>query len=267
MSYTVILKAIWIFPVKSLPGVSIKEVNFDHLGPVGDRRWMLIDANGRFVSQRSNPDMARFQWQRQGEEWVVKGFHGGQCVLPASVDTGQHLQVCIWHDEVKALAAPDEVSRWFSEQLETDVRLVQCTAETQRRVAPDYAEQREEVAFADGFPLLIVNQGSLDALNQQAGLSLDSRRFRANLVIEGAPALAELSASRLTTDSGGTIALVKPCERCNIPAIDPDTAQYQRDVAAAIKEHCHWQGKTIFGMNGIARGIDHLSVGQSLRLE
>ncbi|MCH8532691.1 MAG: MOSC N-terminal beta barrel domain-containing protein [Saccharospirillum sp.] len=267
MSYTVILKAIWLYPVKSLPGVSVNVIGFDNIGPIEDRRWMLIDSEGRFVSQRSNPDMARFQWEQQGGEWIVQGFRGGQCALPSSIDTGQSLRVRIWQDEVSALAAPEEVSAWFSEQLGKDVRLVRCTSETQRLINPDHAEQGENVAFADGYPLLIANQSSLDALNQQAGLSLDSRRFRANLEIEGAPALRELTATRLTTEDGGAIALVKPCERCNIPAIDPDTAQYQRNVAAAIKEHCQWQGKTIFGMNGIARGIEHLAVGQSLRLE
>lgn len=267
MSYTVILKAIWIHPVKSLPGVSIKETGFDKLGPIDDRRWMLIDTRGRFVSQRSNPDLARFQWKQHNGEWIVRGFRGGECALPSSIDSGQSLHVSIWKDEVSALGAPEEVSHWFSEQLGQEVTLVRCTSETQRRIDPDHALQGEEVAFADGYPLLIANQSSLDALNQQSGLSLDSRRFRANLEIEGAPALSELSASRLVTDSGSSIALVKPCERCNIPAIDPDTAQYQRDVAAAIKEHCQWQGKTIFGMNGIARGIEHLAVGQRLRLE
>lgn len=267
MSYTVILKAIRIYPVKSLPGISIPEVQFDALGPVDDRRWMLVDAKGRFVSQRSNPKMALFRCQQQGREWIIEGPGGGYCALPASIDSGPTKEVRIWKDEVIAQAAPDEVSNWFSEQLGMAVSLVKCTEVTHRAVSADHAEPGEEVAFADGYPLLIANQTSLDELNQQTGLSLDSRRFRANLEIEGAPNLSELSAQRLLIESGGHIALVKPCERCNIPAIDPDTARYQKDVAAAIKTHCHWQGKTIFGMNGIARGVGALAVGQKLILE
>ncbi|MHA7878187.1 MAG: MOSC domain-containing protein [Saccharospirillum sp.] len=271
MSYTVILRAITLYPVKSLPGVSVNNVQLDDWGLLDDRRWMLVDARGRFVSQRSVAAMAKFHVHFLEGNWVIEGFRQGvtpRCTLPARVPAGEPSAVRIWNDEVTALKAPAALSEWFSEQLGMAVTLVRYSADTHRQVARDYAQSGDEVAFADGFPLLVANQASLDDLNAQAGLSLDGRRFRANLTIEGAPALSELSAQRLSVvDGSGSIALVKPCERCNIPAIDPDTTEYQGSVASALKEHCHWHGKTIFGMNGIARGLDRLVVGQRMRLE
>lgn len=257
---------LWIYPVKSLPGVAVPSLAFDPAGPVGDRRWMLVDEKGRFVSQRGTPGLALFRVEL-GEDGVrVTAPDGDAIRLPEGADAGSGRTVTIWKDTVPAWEVSTELSDWFAAKLDRGVRLVFTGTISPRRIPDTATDDSERVGFADGYPLLVCSQASLDRLNRDAGLALDSRRFRPNVVVAGLPADVELELGALRFERG-RIDLLKTCARCNIPAIDLQTAVYDKQVAAAIKTHCQWQGATVFGVNGVARGLGTLRTGDQARLE
>ena len=266
MSFTAQITALYHYPIKSFAGIQVDRLLFDAAGPVDDRRWMLINAKGRFVSQRDMPELANFGVQAQGEGYRISAPDGDFRDLTQSVASQAPITVTVWKDELDGWEVSTELSAWFSDKLGKAVRLVYVGTDSQRRVPDPAALDHERVGFADGYPLLLCNQSSLDGLNERAGAELDVRRFRPNLVVTGLPMDQELELGRLTL-ADGHLQLLKPCERCSIPAVDPDSGVYQREVAAALKAHSRFNGKTIFGMNAVARGVSELRVGDSAQLE
>lgn len=261
MSHPVSVTQLWIYPVKSLPGVAVTRLSFDATGPVDDRRWMLVDADGRFVSQRGTPELALFQIEPTPTGFRITAPDGDAVVLPAGPDDGRELTVSVWKDTLPAREVSEELSVWFCEKLNQPLRLVYVGAVSPRPISDPGALEHERVGFADGYPLLVSNQASLDRLNRDAALNLSHRRFRPNVVIEGAPAEAELAPGSLRFKRGH-IDLLKPCVRCNVPAIDLATARYDKTVAGAIKTHSQWRGQTVFGMNGVARELTEVTLGE-----
>ena len=262
MPVPVTLTELWIYPIKSFPGLSVDRLTFDAAGPVDDRRWMLVDDNGKFVSQRGVPTLASFGMARFDAGYTVTAPDGDSVVLPEPGEAGGLLGVTVWKDALQAYEVSPELSQWFSGKLGKTLHLVHTGPAPERRISDPGAEDHERVGFADGYPLLVCNEASLDGLNDASGLALDMRRFRPNVVLRGAEDRSELMLGRLSLPEGH-IDLLKTCVRCNVPAIDPDTATYQKDVAAQLKTHCEWDGSTIFGVNGVARGVTGLKVGDT----
>lgn len=262
MPSSVRISELYIYPIKSLSGLCVERLIFDAAGPVDDRRWMLVDAKGRFVSQRGLPMLARFGVEATASGYRITAPDGSQRDLPRSVEAEQPISVTVWKDSLDGWEVSAELSTWFSEQLGQAVRLVHVGPNSQRRIPDAAALDSERVGFADGYPLLLCNQASLEALQQRAGQTLAVRRFRPNLVVTGMPADEELQMGRLTLTQG-RLDLLKPCERCNIPAVDPQAGEYQRDVAQALKTHSRFNGKTIFGANAVARDVVELKVGDA----
>ncbi|MFG1496577.1 MOSC N-terminal beta barrel domain-containing protein [Saccharospirillum sp. HFRX-1] len=266
MSFTAQITALFHYPIKSLAGIAVDRLPFDAAGPVDDRRWMLINAKGRFVSQRDMPQLANFGVQAHGDGYRISAPDGDYRDLTRSVASDSPIRVTVWKDELDGWEVSDDWSAWFSGKVGKAVRLVYLGADSQRRVPDSAALEHERVGFADGYPLLLCNQSSLDGLNDRAGTQLDVRRFRPNIVVDGLPMDRELELGRLTL-AAGHLQLLKPCERCSIPAVDPDSGVYQREVASALKTHSRFNGKTIFGMNAVARGVTELRLGDSAQLE
>ncbi|WP_158269375.1 MOSC domain-containing protein [Saccharospirillum sp. MSK14-1] len=265
MSMTAQITALYHYPIKSFAGIAVERLAFDSAGPVDDRRWMLVNAKGRFVSQRDMPELANFGVQSQGDGYRITAPDGDYRNLIRGVASTAPITVTVWKDDLDGWEVSSELSAWFSDKLGKAVRLVYLGTESERRVPDAAALDHERVGFADGYPLLLCNQSSLEGLNERAGVELDVRRFRPNLVVSGLPMDQELELGRLTL-ADGHLQLLKPCERCSIPAVDPDTGVYQRAVATALKEHSRFNGKTIFGMNAVARGVSELRVGDSAQL-
>ncbi len=266
MSASVTVTELWVYPIKSFPGLRVPHLTFDASGPVDDRRWMLVDENGRFVSQRGMPVLAGFAMEERDGRYRVTAPDGEAVELPSPAEEGARLAVSVWKDELQAWEVSPEVSAWFTAKLGKTVHLVHVGKVSERTISDPQAEPHERVGFADGYPLLIGNEASLARLNEVSGLSLDMRRFRPNIVIRGIEDRAELNLGRLEF-AEGRVDLLKTCVRCNIPAIDPDTSTYQKEVAAQIKTHCEWDGKTQFGVNGVARGLNRISTGDTARFE
>ncbi|MDM7924379.1 MAG: MOSC N-terminal beta barrel domain-containing protein, partial [Pyrinomonadaceae bacterium] len=154
-----------IFPIKSLKGIAVAEAVVEERGFAFDRRWMLVDANNRFISQREHPILATISVAITKAGLFVKRGRA-ELELPM-VPANRRAFVNIWNSHVEAFEYGERESAWFSEQLEMPCRLVVMPAASHRRVDAKYALRpgEDDVSFADGYPYLLIGEGSLADLN------------------------------------------------------------------------------------------------------
>jgi len=256
------ISQLYIHPVKSLAGITVNCFNLDSTGPEYDRRWMVVNTDGKFVTQRQHPKMCLIKTQIDNGVLTLSADGLDSCEVLAT--SGEPMMVEVWHDQVLAQDCGDEVSDWLSQILKVSVRLVYMPKQTRRLVDQDYADENQIVGFADGFPLLIVSQASLDLLNTKLDDVIDMQRFRPNIVVDGCKSHAEDDWQQLEI-AGNTVQLVKLCSRCIIPSIDPLTAQKQAQIIAVLNKYRRQAGKIYFGKNAVVEnGTEPLSVGDTV---
>lgn len=273
----VTIAGLHVYPVKSCGGVTLDEVLLIETGFEFDRAWMLVDAEGEFVSQRELPRMALVQSTLKHSELVLRA--PGMLPLHLALDTVETpTRVRVWNDEVAAYDMGTLAARWFSDFLRQELRLVRFDPAQKRLSNRAWTGPIEaENAFSDGFPVLVLSEASLAGLNER--LAAQGRppatmaRFRPNLVLAGLDAHGEdhLDEIAFDTPEGPVrLKLVKPCPRCPIPNIDPATAEVGTepgDTLAGYRADARVGGAISFGMNAvIVEGIERaLRVGQSGR--
>ena len=246
---------LFVHPVKSLAGIEVNSVNLGELGPDYDRRWMIIDAKGKFLTQRQFPKMCLIKTQLLESVLILSTPDGDEYQLDKSARKSpqQQTQVRVRHDDVLAQDCGDQVADWLSRFLDFSVRLVFMQDQTKRYVDKDFALNSETVSFADGFPILVISLASLDLLNSKLDEAIDMRRFRPNIVIDGCEPHAEDNWNHIDF-AGTTISLVKPCSRCIIPAIEPTTGDKQIAVIKALSDYRRGDdGQIYFGQNALIK--------------
>jgi uncharacterized protein YcbX len=250
------LSAIWRYPVKSCRGHPVEAAAVEPWGLAGDRRWALLDSDGRTVTGREYPRFVLIT-----PEIVAPA---GRLVLRAPgapellVRIPQHrspVELTLWASRLRALPADEAASAWFSAVLGAPVRLVYLDDPTVRPVDPTYALAGDRVSLADGYPLLLTARESLDALNDLvaegsggADGPLSMIRFRPNLVVSGGPAWAEDDWRRVRIGDAD-FRMAKRCARCVFTTVDPNTAQRGKEPLRTLARHRRWDGKTWFGVN------------------
>ena len=216
------LAEINIYPVKSLAGIALQSSPLDAMGLRYDRRWMLVTPAGKFITQRTHPQMVLIQPQlADGVLTLTRRGMQDHHVAAVSTDS-ESMQVEIWNDRVNALHVSEETDAWLTQAIDAPCRLVYIADDEMRQCDPKYADEGDHTGFADGFPLLLISQASLDDLNTRLQQQLPMRRFRPNLVVSGCAPYAEDEWRQLRI---GEISLrvVKPCSRCVITTVDPET--------------------------------------------
>ncbi|TVP49044.1 MAG: MOSC domain-containing protein [Halomonas sp.] len=222
-----------IYPVKSLKGISVNQSVLEEHGLAWDRRWMLVDAHQRFVTQRQLPALATIEVELTNEHLLLSHANVEPLAIPLTEPEGNLRLVNVWKDHCKALPESEEVSRWLVAALGEQAQglgLVRFATEFTRAVEEDFLDGgAAHTYFSDGYPFLVTTTGSLDALNQAlvaGGQSpVPMNRFRPNIVIESDEAWAEDRWATLAEQDGAfTLALRKPCKRCQITTIDQHTA-------------------------------------------
>ncbi|MDO5623356.1 MAG: MOSC N-terminal beta barrel domain-containing protein [Pseudomonadota bacterium] len=253
---------LFVYPVKSCAGVEVSEAALAPEGLDLDRAWMVVDAEGRFITQRTHPRLALVRPQIKRLEVVLRApgmlaLHLGQ----NEVDTP--LRVRVWGDEVQAWSMGGVAAQWFSDFLgQPGLQLARFDPEVTRLASPKWTgELQAPVAFSDGFPLLVISQASLDGLNERLAAAghapVGMARFRPNLVIDGVQAHDEdrLNDLRVATAEGEVVLrLVKPCTRCPMPNVNPDTGESSPEVLAALSTYradARMGGALTFGMNAV----------------
>ncbi len=267
-----ILSEIWIYPVKSLGGIGLQTSVVEIRGLKHDRRWMLVDEAGRFVSQREIAEMALLRTAIVGAHLQV--FHKNKTSdvlripLEFSVTDLEQQPVVIWEDTCTAAVLPKNINDWFSDVLSQQLRLVQMPESTQRWADERYAPKGQHVSFADGFPFLIAGQASLDDLNARLQEPLPMNRFRPNLVFTGGQAFEEDSWSDFQIGTT-TFRGVKPCARCIIPTTDQETAVRAAEPLKTLATYRNFERKICFGQNLVWMGEAgaRVNVGDALRFE
>src|SRR5690554_4532622 len=208
-----------IYPVKSLAGIQVQAFELDDFGPVGDRRWMIIDNDRHFVTQRKMPSLARVTTRVINNQIDVNIPGKGTFTLTA---TDEVLPALVWRDWVQAQVGEASANEALSQFCGQPMRFVYMPQTTFRRVDATRVSDLRRVSFADGFPLLITNLASLEELNGRLQSPVEMRRFRPNIVIEGAEPWAEDHWRELVIGTS-RLNLVKPCFRCVMTTVDPDT--------------------------------------------
>ncbi len=261
----ILLSELYFYPVKSLRGVKLERAPVDRRGIHFDRRWMVVDPAGGFLSQRQLPRMALV-----GTRLIPGGLR--LCApgmpdleVPFEEGEGEVLQVEVWSDLCQARSAGAAADRWLSRFLGRPCRLVYLPAESRRAVDPDYAAPEDETGFSDGFPFLLISQASLDDLNDRLPEALPMRRFRPNLVVTGCAPYAEDRWRRIRI---GDISfrVVKPCSRCAIPTIDPETAEKEAEPLRTLNRYRRRDNKVYFGQNLLHDGTGTLETGMAVEV-
>lgn len=266
---------LFVYPVKSCAGVEVQEAVLTETGLDLDRAWMVVDAEGEFVSQRELPRMALVRPQLKHSDVVLRA--PGMLALHLSLDAVEApARVRVWDDEVAAYDMGDVAAQWFSDFLGQRLRLVRFDPE-QRRVSDRRWTGDAEALnqFSDGFPLLVASEASLAGLNErlaaQGHPAVGIERFRPNIVLAGVEAHDEdrLETLRIAAEQPVVLKPVKPCPRCPIPDIDPATAERSPAVTEALQGYrrdARVGGAVTFGMNAIVLdGLEQvLRVGQKV---
>jgi uncharacterized protein YcbX len=218
-----------------------------------------------FLTQRTVPTMALVHLAIEGHGFVVTRAGLPPLALPFLYDEGARIDTEVWGDPVRAVRH-EEGSDWFTRALGFPAQLVCMPDDARRPVEPDYARDGDIVSFADGFPLLVCNEASLATLAAEDGTRVDMRRFRPNLVVAGAAAWAEDGWPAIAVGDGPlTLRTPKPCARCSIPSVDPDSAEITKEPLRTLARLRTRDHKTWFGINAIPDGEGVLHVGDDVR--
>jgi hypothetical protein len=252
------LSQINIYPVKSLDGFSPESAIVEKRGLQYDRRWLIVDENNVFITQRTSGRMALLKAEIAGDFLKIfeKKDPENNITLPlfggvrGETTEGGYSEVQIWNDVVKAAATTPEADQFLSDFLEKKCRLVKMTDAFDRRVDEDYNTGEDIVSFADGYPFLIIGEASMRDLNERLDIPLSLRRFRANFIFSGGEPFIEDNFKYFKigeVDFTG----VKNCARCVLTTRDPDTGIKGKEPLQTLMAYRQKGTKTLFGQNVI----------------
>lgn len=258
------ISELYIYPIKSLGGIKLDQALITDRGFEYDRRWMLIDSNNRFISQREVPAMALLNVRILNNHLqVVNNQNQTSVKIPLYTNNQQLINVIIWDDICIAQPVSEEINRWFSDTLGLNCRLVYMPNETKRATDPHYSADGMITSFSDGYPFLIIGQASLDDLNKRVDTPLPINRFRPNIVFTGgSPYLEDTmdSFSINNVDFNG----VKLCARCIITTIDQHSAQKGKEPLKTLATYRFKNNKIYFGQNLVHTGTGIINVGDEI---
>jgi uncharacterized protein len=242
------VSALHIYPIKSCRGLDLTAVRLDRLGPLYDRRFMLVDETGRFLTQRELPRMALIAPRLGPTALQVSAPEMPMLKVAMSQPGAKRIAIQIWKQHGEAEDAGEHASSWFSQFLERRCRLVRLPAGAGRPVDPVFAGPDARIAFADGFPLLLTTEASLADLNGRLDRALPMNRFRPNIVVRGGEPYAEDRWKRIRAGEL-SLELCKPCARCVTTTVDQITAQVGSEPLATLAQYRKRDNKVLFGQN------------------
>ncbi len=258
-----ILNQIFVYPVKSLSGIKVSKWSVNDKGLLHDRKWMLIDSNNQFLSQRRVPKMVLIKTQITGSQLILSHSTASSISLPLNPSDGKDCETTLWNQLCSAKTTNKEADQWLSDFLDIPCRLVYQPDKAIRPLDPDYANPTDKAYFSDGFPFLIASQASMDSLNQSMRLNLPIQRFRPNLVISQCHSFAEDQWREIEINSIG-FRLPKPCSRCSVPTIDLETAETNKEPLKTLNRLRKWNKQVFFGQNALHNNAGELSIGNEV---
>jgi len=261
------LTGLHVYPVKSARGIALERAHVTERGLLHDRRFMIVDEAGAFLTQRELPQMARLGTALDSDSLSISWEGLGSEQVPLTNASGPLRKVRVWHDEVEAIDLGAQVGRFLSTALGVAASLVYMPDETVRVPSLEFARDTDRVGFADGFPYLIASEASLADLNARMDAPVPMNRFRPNLVVSGADAYAEDTWRELRV-GGLAFEVVKPCARCVITTTDQTRGERAgMQPLASLARYRRFRGEAAFAQNAIARDVGTLALGAVVQVE
>ena len=257
------LSALNLYPLKSAGGIALAAARVDGRGLAGDRRWMVVDSNRRFLTQRTHPRLALVS-----VKLVADGLTLGAPGMPALAlrppgAGGAAVGVQVWDDVCEARAAGREAAEWISGFLGESCEIVHMPDETHRMVAAEVCVPGSEVSFADAFPFLLLSESSLEDLNRRLDRPVPMDRFRPNLVVRGCAPYAEDGWRRIRI-AAIEFHVVQPCIRCATTTVDQATGERGREPLATLATYRRDDAGVLFGQNLVHTATGELRVGDEV---
>lgn len=260
------ISGLYVYPIKSMAGISVNRAQVTDRGFEYDRRWMLVDENNTFISQREVSEMALMDIVilDVGLQ-VTYRADNSHVLIPFQPGTNEFAEVTIWDDICTGQFAGAEIDGWFSKKLNINCRLVYMPDGTKRITDQRYAPDNSITSFSDGYPFLIIGQASLDDLNNRLEKPIPMNRFRPNIVFTGGEPYSE---DMMHTIEIGNIQFqgVKLCARCPIPTIDQQTLERGKEPLKTLARYRFKNNKIMFGQNLVHNRTGPIVVGNELKV-
>ena len=273
------LAEIRVYPIKSCGGISVASAVLEPRGFAGDRRYMLVDERGRFLTQREHPRMATIRVREAvggcppdapercpiAAGWVVESPGLEALSLPASLPSGRQRKSTVWRDTLELTEADHAVNRWFSDALDIPCRLVNLSEGQVRPLRPGRGRDGDNVSLADGAPVLLTATASLAQLNGRLSRPVGMPNFRPNLVADTDTPFEEDQWGRIRIGEA-EFDVAWACTRCVLTTIDPETAVKDPDgePIRTLKTFRRGPEGVMFGQNLIPRRLGVVSVGDPI---
>lgn len=258
------ISQIFIYPIKSLGGINLQQAEVSDRGFKYDRRWMVVDSNGRFLTQREFLVMALLKVSLAKDGLLVTySVDGSNILIPFEPIKKDIIEVVVWDDTCKGQLVSDEVDTWFTQKLNMDCRLVYMPDDSHRPTDERYTYNGQITSFSDGYPFMMIGQASLDDLNGRMTQPLGIERFRPNIVFTGGDAFEEDLIDEFTINDINFNG-VKLCARCVMTTIDQQTAEKGKDPLKTLASYRLKNNKIYFGQNVVHSGTGFIAVGDEL---
>jgi len=260
------ISQLYIYPIKSLGGIAVNTALITDRGLKNDRRFMVVDANGLFLTQRERPLMALLRTAIEADVLIVwhKDHQSDKLRLQLEPQPSLSVKIVkVWDDYCEAQYVSDEADKWFSEKLNSPCRLLYMPESTKRMVDPVYALSNDITSFSDGYPVLLIGQSSLDDLNGRMTEALPMDRFRPNIVMAGGTPFEEDSLEQFSV-SGINFYGVKLCARCVVTTTNQETGVTGKEPLKTLATYRLANNKVYFGQNVLCRGEGLITAGDEI---
>jgi hypothetical protein len=258
---------LYIYPIKSLGAVSVSKTVMEKEGLRGDRRFMLVDEQGKFITQRTRPELTRFALVESTNGYLVKdAVTGLEKELFIAPSLGEYISVEIWEDQLEAREVMDGWSLWFSQALSQQVKLVRITEEKPRQMKAKYQTGiAKNTSFADSLPLLVVSSGSYNVLERKLLGPVDRLRFRPNIIVSVTEPFVEDTWSEIKI---GEVSLsgAKPCARCSLVNVNPTSGESDKKTLKTLASFRTINQKVYFGQQFVPISIGEIHVGMEVQI-
>lgn len=262
-----VLQGLYRYPLKSGAAEALTEADVRRRGIAHDRRWMLVDTDGQFLTGRQHPRMVLLQCSANDQGLLCRAPDQVDLQVPRPGPDAARRKVAVWDDTVSAAAAGATADRWFSQFLQQDCQLVYMDTRSQRVVDPAFGQAGDTVSFADGYPLLLIGSASIEELQRRSGVALDALRFRPNLILQTTVPHVEDQWRRIRIGAV-EFDLVKACGRCRFTTVDPFTGVRHPagEPLKTLTRYRRQDGEILFGQNLIPRQLGVLRIGTPVQV-
>ncbi len=262
---TPILGGVYVYPIKSCSGISLQSAALGATGLLHDRRWMLVDEGGGFMSQRRHPSMALISPLLTPDRLVVRAPGMPDLEVPLGGEREERIDVEVWGDVQRGEPVGGYADRWFGRFLGVRCRLVRKPEDDVRSVNSAYARSGDQTSFADAFPLLLISEASLEDLNARLESPVSMNRFRPNLTVRGCGPYAEDGWEEVRVGNA-IFRAAEPCARCAVTTVDQQTGERGKEPLKTLATYRKAQGEVLFGRNLIHTSPGTVSVGDPVEV-